>query len=80
MDDTKEYNNQNNMENILSTKDFKSTHVKAKDIIRIPKDIINILVDLRVWLQEKCEPPVYVSDRRLLKAIGLLQVNFKFKY
>ena len=25
-------------------------------------------------LQDKCEPPVYVSDRRFMKAINLLQV------
>ena len=25
-------------------------------------------------LQEKCEPPVYVSDRRLVKAVALMQV------
>lgn len=24
--------------------------------------------------QEKCEPPVYVSDRRLVKAVALMQV------
>lgn len=26
-------------------------------------------------LQEKCEPPVYVSDRRLVKAVALMQVR-----
>ena len=26
------------------------------------------------WLQDKCEPPVYVSDRRFMKAIQMLQV------
>ena len=25
-------------------------------------------------LQDKCEPPVYVSDRRFMKSINLLQV------
>lgn len=25
--------------------------------------------------QEKCEPPVYVSDRRLVKAVALMQVG-----
>ena len=25
-------------------------------------------------MQDKCEPPVYVSDRRFMKAINLLQV------
>lgn len=29
---------------------------------------------LRVHLQERCEPPVYVSDRRFMKAVQLLQV------
>ena len=35
---------------------------------------MNILVGLRNWLQDKCEPPVYVSDRRFMKAVNLLQV------
>ncbi len=29
---------------------------------------------IRDYLQDKCEPPVYVSDRRFMKAINLLQV------
>lgn len=33
-----------------------------------------MITDLRTYLQEKVEPPVYVSDRRLVKAIQLLQV------
>ncbi len=28
----------------------------------------------RVPLQDKCEPPIYVSDRRLVKAVALMQV------
>ena len=27
------------------------------------------------YLQEKIEPPVYVSDRRLVKAVALMQVS-----
>ena len=41
----------------------------------VPRDIILLLADLRSYLQEKCEPPVYVSDRRLVKAVALMQVG-----
>ena len=34
-----------------------------------------MITDLRSFLQEKIEPPVYVSDRRLVKSIQLLQVS-----
>ena len=36
--------------------------------------MIALIADLRAHLQESCEPPIYVSDRRLVKAIGMLQV------
>jgi MoxR-like ATPase len=36
--------------------------------------VVDLIVDLRAYLQDKCEPPVYVSDRRLVKSIALLRV------
>jgi len=30
--------------------------------------------NLRHYITDKCEPPVYVSDRRLVKSIALLRV------
>jgi MoxR-like ATPase len=47
---------------------------KAQNKVAVPEEIINLLSDVRAFLQEKCEPPVYVSDRRLVKAVGLMQV------
>lgn len=44
--------------------------------VAVPEEIINLLSDVRSFLQEKCEPPVYVSDRRLVKALALLQVPY----
>lgn len=41
----------------------------------MPLEVIDLLTDLRTYLQEKCEPPVYVSDRRLIKALNLLQAS-----
>ena len=40
----------------------------------MPDSVINLMTDLRSHLQDKCEPPIYVSDRRLLKAVTLLRV------
>lgn len=42
--------------------------------VRIGSDVINLLADVRDFLQSKCEPPVYVSDRRLVKAVNMLKV------
>lgn len=44
--------------------------------VKVPMDVIDLLAELRTFLQEKCEPPVYVSDRRLVKALNLLQVRW----
>ena len=43
--------------------------------MRVPKSVIAMIADLRSHLQENLEPPVYVSDRRLVKAIAMLQVK-----
>jgi MoxR-like ATPase len=42
--------------------------------VELPDAVIDILTSLRNYLQDKCEPPVYVSDRRFMKAVNLLQV------
>ena len=44
--------------------------------MKVPGEVIQTLADLRQWLQDKCEPPVYVSDRRLVKAVALMQVGW----
>lgn len=49
----------------------KGAAVKA---VRVPAEVVELLTDLRAYLQDKCEPPVYVSDRRLVKSIGMLKV------
>lgn len=41
----------------------------------VPVEVRQLLADLRTHLREKIEPPVYVSDRRLVKAVGLMQVS-----
>lgn len=42
--------------------------------VELPEAVVDVLTGLRNWLQDKAEPPVYVSDRRFMKAINLLQV------
>jgi MoxR-like ATPase len=42
--------------------------------VSVPDEVLGLLADLRDLLQNKMEPPVYVSDRRLVKAIALLKV------
>lgn len=42
--------------------------------VKVPDNVIQLVADLRNYLQEKIEPPVYVSDRRLVKAMALMQV------
>ena len=36
--------------------------------------MVALLRELRAWLRDECEPPVYISDRRLVKAAELLRV------
>lgn len=59
---------------LLSADDFYTTRWRAEQSVSVPPSVLNIIADLRSFLQDKCEPPVYVSDRRLVKAVGMMQV------
>ena len=58
----------------LTFADFKGAALDAYAAVDVPDAVVDALVELRNWLQDKCEPPVYVSDRRFMKAVQLLQV------
>ena len=58
----------------LTMEDFRATAAAAYKSIDVPETVIDILTDLRNYLQDKCEPPIYVSDRRFMKAVRMLQV------
>ena len=58
----------------LTLDDFRSTAEAAYKAIDVPDEAIDILTDLRNYLQDKCEPPIYVSDRRFMKCVKMLQV------
>lgn len=59
----------------LMEDDFLETRSKAKEAVKVPMEVIHLITDLRNWLQQKCEPPVYVSDRRMVKAIELMKAS-----
>ena len=59
---------------VLRPEDFSNIRYEAAENNTVPSNVIELISDLRTFLQEKCEPPVYVSDRRLLKAVQLLRV------
>ncbi|KAK9817098.1 hypothetical protein WJX72_009532 [[Myrmecia] bisecta] len=58
----------------LTMEEFRSTAGSAYRAVELPQSVIDILTSVRDYLQDKCEPPVYVSDRRFMKAVNLLQV------
>jgi MoxR-like ATPase len=58
----------------LSVSDFEGVKAAAEAAVDVPQSVVDLMVDLRSYLQNKCEPPVYVSDRRLVKSIALLRV------
>ncbi len=53
---------------------LRNTAKAAYGAVEIPEGVIDLLTGLRDYLQDKCEPPVYVSDRRFMKSIQMLQV------
>ncbi|EFJ43346.1 hypothetical protein VOLCADRAFT_96404 [Volvox carteri f. nagariensis] len=58
----------------LTREDIVGCKAAALSSVRVPQSVIQLVTDLRIHLQERFEPPVYVSDRRLVKSIQLLQV------
>ena len=51
----------------LSVADFEGVKAEAEARVDVPRGVVDLIVDLRAYLQDSCEPPVYVSDRRLVK-------------
>lgn len=47
---------------------------KSRSEVEVPTRVIDILASLRNHLMEECEPPIYISDRRLLKCINMLKM------
>lgn len=47
----------------------------ANKHVTVPDSVKELIISLRTFLQESCEPPVYVSDRRLLKSVAMLKVG-----
>ena len=58
----------------LKVSDFQGVKAAAEAAVDVPQSVVDLIVDLRAHLQNKCEPPVYVSDRRLVKSVALLRV------
>ncbi|GFR51977.1 hypothetical protein Agub_g14504 [Astrephomene gubernaculifera] len=59
---------------VLRMDDFRGTATDAYGSVDVPDSVIDLLTSLRNYLQDKCEPPMYVSDRRFMKAVQMLQV------
>jgi AAA lid domain len=53
----------------------RSVREEAVAAVRVPQSVVDVLVDLRSYMQDSLEPPAYVSDRRLVKAVGVMQVR-----
>ena len=62
---------------VLSRQEIQKTKDAALRTVRVPPAVIQMVTDLRTFLQEKIEPPMYVSDRRLVKSLQLLQVRVR---
>jgi len=58
----------------LTREDIRRCRDEAVSRVYVTPAVIQMVTDLRTYLQEKMEPPVYVSDRRLVKSVQLLQV------
>eukprot|EP00854_Cymbomonas_tetramitiformis_P006501 gene6501-7794_t len=58
----------------LDLDELRGLRLKALQAVTLPEHIVDLLIDLRDYLQQKCEPPVYVSDRRMVKVVSLLRI------
>lgn len=58
----------------FSKEEFARVNRMAKKVVDVPDNVLYLLADLRRHLQEEVEPPVYISDRRLIKVVNMLRV------
>eukprot|EP00238_Polyblepharides_amylifera_P007349 CAMPEP_0196585576 /NCGR_PEP_ID=MMETSP1081-20130531/51182_1 /TAXON_ID=36882 /ORGANISM="Pyramimonas amylifera, Strain CCMP720" /LENGTH=497 /DNA_ID=CAMNT_0041907171 /DNA_START=285 /DNA_END=1778 /DNA_ORIENTATION=+ len=65
---------EDSQEDRISVQEMREVLTSALQTTLVPSDIIELLTDLRTFLQESCEPPIYVSDRRLIKIVTMLRV------
>ena len=58
----------------LTEAEVRACRADALRHVAVPARVADALVDLRQHVQERSEPPGYVSDRRALRALQVLQV------
>ncbi|KAK3246417.1 hypothetical protein CYMTET_44048 [Cymbomonas tetramitiformis] len=58
---------------VLDVAELRAIKEKALMTVTVPDRVVDLLIDLRSHLQESCEPPIYVSDRRMVKVVALLR-------
>eukprot|EP00193_Tetraselmis_chui_P012111 CAMPEP_0177772146 /NCGR_PEP_ID=MMETSP0491_2-20121128/12044_1 /TAXON_ID=63592 /ORGANISM="Tetraselmis chuii, Strain PLY429" /LENGTH=555 /DNA_ID=CAMNT_0019289891 /DNA_START=116 /DNA_END=1783 /DNA_ORIENTATION=- len=58
----------------LTLEQFQAIRHAAVTSVTVPPGVVQLITDLRTYLQDKVEPPCYISDRRLVKSIAMLQV------
>ena len=58
----------------LRLDDLRACRAAALSSVAVPEPVVDLLCNLRTFLADKAEPPVYVSDRRFAKSVTLLQV------
>ncbi|CAE8737158.1 unnamed protein product, partial [Polarella glacialis] len=61
-------------EAVLSAEDVADARREAAEQVNVPDHLLSLLAGLRAFLREEVQPPVFVSDRRLAKAVQLLRV------
>ncbi|GAX85774.1 hypothetical protein CEUSTIGMA_g13189.t1 [Chlamydomonas eustigma] len=61
-------------DHLLTKEELASCKEGAIRTVLVPLSVIRIMADLRQHIQEGLEPKTYVSDRRMAKAVQLLQV------
>ena len=57
--------------------DFASIAAEAAAGVAVPASVVDLLCRLRSHLAEACEPPIYLSDRRLVKCIKVRPLAVK---
>ena len=88
-DDDKHYGDNNNDDNddnnntsistfqksILLTNEFLNNIQQKSQLITVSNEVIIFLRNLRKYLRDEIESSIYISDRRLVKAMKILRIS-----
>lgn len=64
-----------NMTTSLIDHNFTEIIISKSKLVIIPSEVLNLIKGLKMFLRDQYSQPIYISDRRLVKSLKVLQIS-----